>query len=211
MIIYLTWIVAGSILAWGISKLFGISYHSIIFIPLTVAPLLVKNGLAVGISISDDYPLVSYLSLSFNNPEQFIAQPSPRYWLLWPGILIMLLYSFTEVILSVIPLITCKRDPLNRRDIDQYIYLKPWRILSGGSVAARTTPKMKTTLRFKIAFPLHGGSSESCWAPLVPVQFSPNIFPWMSAKLSLHKFSDSFSHLLLCNLRDKLTSILSLR
>jgi len=84
-----------------------------------VAPLLVKNGLAVGIPISDDYPLVSYLSLSFSNPEQFIAQPSPRYWLLWPGIFIMLLYSFTEGILSLMPLITCKRDSLNRYDIDQ--------------------------------------------------------------------------------------------
>ncbi|KAF8340908.1 oligopeptide transporter [Amanita rubescens] len=84
---------AGSILAWGI-----------------MAPLLVKNGLAVGISVSDDYPLVSYLSLSFSNPEQFIAQPSPRYWLLWPGIFIMLLYSITEVILSLIPLMTSMKN-----------------------------------------------------------------------------------------------------
>ncbi|KAF8348533.1 oligopeptide transporter [Amanita rubescens] len=78
----------GSILAWGI-----------------IAPSLVKNGLAVGIPVSTEYPLVSYLSLSFDDPEAFIANPSPRYWLLWPGILIMLLYSFTEVMLSLGPLL----------------------------------------------------------------------------------------------------------
>lgn len=71
-----------------------------------------KNGLAVGISVSGEYPLVSYLSLSFQDPEHFIAQPSPRYWLLWPGIFIMLLYSFTEVLLSLAPLI-CEHDYLN--------------------------------------------------------------------------------------------------
>ena len=76
-----------------------------------VAPSLVKNGLAVGIPVSTEYPLVSYLSLSFDDPEAFIANPSPRYWLLWPGILIMLLYSFTEVMLSLGPLLLCKRNP----------------------------------------------------------------------------------------------------
>ncbi|KIL64122.1 hypothetical protein M378DRAFT_178959 [Amanita muscaria Koide BX008] len=82
----------GAILAWGI-----------------IAPALVKNGLAVGVPISTDYPLVSYQSLSFKNLETFIATPSPRYWLLWPGIFVMLLYSFTEVVLSLGPMFTSEQ------------------------------------------------------------------------------------------------------
>lgn len=70
-----------------------------------VAPSLVKNGLAFGKSISKEYPLVSYYGLSFSDPEQYITAPSPRYWLLWPGVMIMLLYSFADVILSVIPIV----------------------------------------------------------------------------------------------------------
>ena len=41
-----------------------------------------KNGLAFGVSISDDYPLVSYNALSFDDPIVFSTKPSPRYWLL---------------------------------------------------------------------------------------------------------------------------------
>ncbi|KAI0633640.1 OPT oligopeptide transporter [Trametes polyzona] len=70
----------GSILAWGI-----------------IAPSLIKNGLAVGQSISDEFPLVSYNALSFDDPSDFTTNPSPRYWLLWPGILMMLVYSFTDL------------------------------------------------------------------------------------------------------------------
>ena len=60
---------------------------------IIVAPSLVKNGLAFGESISNDFPLVSYMGLSFDDPSQYITAPSPRYWLLWPGVLMMLLYS----------------------------------------------------------------------------------------------------------------------
>ncbi|KAI0674813.1 OPT oligopeptide transporter [Trametes maxima] len=70
----------GSVLAWGI-----------------IAPSLIKNGLAVGQSISKDFPLVSYNALSFTDVADFTTSPSPRYWLLWPGILMMLLYSFTDL------------------------------------------------------------------------------------------------------------------
>ncbi|KAI0717205.1 OPT oligopeptide transporter protein-domain-containing protein [Cerioporus squamosus] len=70
----------GSILAWGI-----------------IAPSLVKNGLAVGVPVSDEFPLVSYNALSFEDQSDFTQAPSPRYWLLWPGILMMLCYSFTDL------------------------------------------------------------------------------------------------------------------
>ncbi|KAI0821904.1 oligopeptide transporter [Trametes gibbosa] len=70
----------GSVLAWGI-----------------IAPSLVKNGLAFGTPASDEFPLVSYVGLSFSNPDKYITAPSPRYWLLWPGVLMMLLYSFADL------------------------------------------------------------------------------------------------------------------
>ena len=70
----------GSILAWGI-----------------IAPALVKNGLAFGTPISDEYPLITYNALSFDDPTLYTTHPSPRYWLLWPGILLMLLYSFADL------------------------------------------------------------------------------------------------------------------
>ncbi|OCH86719.1 OPT oligopeptide transporter [Obba rivulosa] len=73
----------GCVLSWGI-----------------IAPSLVKNGLAFGESISDDFPLVSYQGLSFTDPSQYITAPSPRYWLLWPGVLMMLLYSFSDLAMS---------------------------------------------------------------------------------------------------------------
>ncbi|KAF9526157.1 OPT oligopeptide transporter [Crepidotus variabilis] len=77
----------GSVLAWGI-----------------IAPALVKNGKAFGTSISDDYPLVSYIGLSFKDPGAYVEKPSPRYWLLWPGVLIMLVYSFADIFITLIPL-----------------------------------------------------------------------------------------------------------
>lgn len=70
---------------------------------LPVAPSLIATGKAVRRPISEDYPLYSITSLSFTNPDTFLENPSPRYWLLWPGVLIMLLYSFTDVVLSVSP------------------------------------------------------------------------------------------------------------
>lgn len=77
----------GAVLAWGV-----------------IAPSLIKNRLAVGKSISDDFPLVTYQSLAFNKDiSEYITSPSPRYWLLWPGVLMMLLYSFADIFLSLLP------------------------------------------------------------------------------------------------------------
>ncbi|KAF9567161.1 OPT oligopeptide transporter [Agrocybe pediades] len=78
----------GSILAWGI-----------------IQPAIVKNGLAFGISTSDEFPLVSYQAMSFADPEVYATRPSPRYWLLWPGVLIMLVYSFADLALTLGPLL----------------------------------------------------------------------------------------------------------
>ena len=83
---------------------------------MIVAPSLIKNHLAVGVSTSDQFPLVTYNALSFANQSDFTQAPSPRYWLLCmfnllvssksllmfanypgPGILMMLCYSFTDL------------------------------------------------------------------------------------------------------------------
>ncbi|KAK7462797.1 hypothetical protein VKT23_007378 [Stygiomarasmius scandens] len=84
----------GLLLAWGI-----------------IAPSLVKNGLAFGSSDPDvPYPIVSYMGMSFDkDPSELINHPSPRYWLLWPGVLIMLLYSFADIFLSLLPMILSMR------------------------------------------------------------------------------------------------------
>ena len=71
----------------------------------SVAPSLVKNGLAVGVPSSDTFPeMISYASLSFSDPERYVTNPSPRYWLLWPGVFVMLVYSFADVVLGLGPI-----------------------------------------------------------------------------------------------------------
>lgn len=72
---------------------------------ILVSPAIVKNGLAFGTPYSEEYPLVTYFAMSFNNPERYITRPSPRYWLLWPGVLIMLLYSFADIFMTLIPIL----------------------------------------------------------------------------------------------------------
>lgn len=70
-----------------------------------VAPAIVKNGLAFGVQpYPDTFPEIwSYAGLSFSNPDAYADHPSPRYWLLWPGVLMMLLYSFADVMFSLLP------------------------------------------------------------------------------------------------------------
>lgn len=62
-----------------------------------------KNGLAFGSPKSDDFPLINYFQMSFADPSKYSTAPSPRYWLLWPGVLIMLMYSFADVLFTMIP------------------------------------------------------------------------------------------------------------
>jgi len=76
----------GSVLAWGV-----------------IGPALVHNGMAfVGAANPGDDPrwdgMMSPFSLSkkFSTPDH----PSPRFWILWPGILLMIVVSFTELALQ---------------------------------------------------------------------------------------------------------------
>jgi uncharacterized oligopeptide transporter (OPT) family protein len=71
---------AGSVLAWGI-----------------IGPALVHNGVAFGTLVEPGDEkwggLVSFASLSLKASSR--DTPSPRYWLLWPGVLAMIVISFT--------------------------------------------------------------------------------------------------------------------
>ncbi|KAK8069952.1 oligopeptide transporter [Apiospora phragmitis] len=78
----------GSFAAWGI-----------------IGPLLIYTGECVGVPLTspEDGELhekwnraVSYFSMSnINDPD---VLPSPRYWLLWPGVMVLLCYSMAEFI-----------------------------------------------------------------------------------------------------------------
>jgi hypothetical protein len=43
---------------------------------------------------------MSYYAMSFKNNDVVIKSPSPRYWLLWPGVLVMIVFSFLEIGMS---------------------------------------------------------------------------------------------------------------
>jgi OPT family oligopeptide transporter len=75
----------GSVLAWGI-----------------IGPGIVKSGQAVGVVIDESVPkYISYYSMRFTTDEAGTRNaPSPRYWLLWPGVLMMLVFSFFEIGMS---------------------------------------------------------------------------------------------------------------
>jgi uncharacterized oligopeptide transporter (OPT) family protein len=73
---------AGSVIAWGI-----------------IGPLLVHYEVAFGkLREPTEYGVVNFASFSgaFAGKET----PSPRYWLLWPGVLAMITISFTELLLQ---------------------------------------------------------------------------------------------------------------
>lgn len=74
---------AGAVLAWGI-----------------IGPVLVHYGECIGIQLYEEDPywdsLYSFASLS-NLGKQ---TPSPRYWLLWPGVLIMVATSIAELLVQ---------------------------------------------------------------------------------------------------------------
>ncbi|MCJ1436204.1 hypothetical protein MMC27_005582 [Xylographa pallens] len=68
----------GSALAWGI-----------------IGPALVTTGKAFGEAVSAQYPgYMNYNSMILADP---VNAPSPRYWLVWPGTMLLLCGSFAEV------------------------------------------------------------------------------------------------------------------
>lgn len=61
-----------------------------------IGPILVAKGLAVGVAYHPKYPdLVMYKAL---HSEDLISAPSPRYWLLFPAILVTICATFTDVL-----------------------------------------------------------------------------------------------------------------
>ena len=71
----------GTILAWGI-----------------IGPSLVAAGAAKGVSYNPDYPdLITYNAFV---PGEYRTTPSPRYWILWPAVFMMLAVSLTTILLE---------------------------------------------------------------------------------------------------------------
>ncbi|KAK0735266.1 OPT oligopeptide transporter protein-domain-containing protein [Lasiosphaeria miniovina] len=74
---------AGSVLGWGL-----------------IGPLLVHYGECIGIDLSDGDPdwdgYYSFYSLSKLGQRT----PSPRYWLLWPGVMVMVCASMAELVVQ---------------------------------------------------------------------------------------------------------------
>lgn len=69
----------GTFLAWGV-----------------IGPILVKTGAAIGVAAFPNYPdMVTYNAFI---PGHFDTTPSPRYWILWPAIFLMLATSLTAIL-----------------------------------------------------------------------------------------------------------------
>jgi hypothetical protein len=68
----------GAIVAWAI-----------------IGPAIVAAGDAFGTAVSPDHPgYMNYMSMVLDDP---VNKPSPRYWLVWPGTMLLLAGSFAEV------------------------------------------------------------------------------------------------------------------
>ncbi|EAU89388.1 hypothetical protein CC1G_11084 [Coprinopsis cinerea okayama7 len=91
----------GAIMAWGI-----------------IAPSLIKNGLAFGRPNPELPEYVSYYAMVFTNTDDYIDRPSPRYWLLWPGVFIMLLYSFADIFVGLLPFLTAMKASTLKKYLD---------------------------------------------------------------------------------------------
>ncbi|KAG1821376.1 OPT oligopeptide transporter protein-domain-containing protein [Suillus variegatus] len=70
--------IGGSFLAWAV-----------------LGPIIVARGIAFGTSADPSIPgYMNYMGMTLQDP---INDPSPRYWLLWPGTLMLICASFAEV------------------------------------------------------------------------------------------------------------------
>lgn len=76
----------GGVLAWGL-----------------IGPLLVHYGECIGVDISDDDPkwkgMYSFGKLTNQDKET----PSPRFWLLWPAVMVMICSSMIELVIRKSP------------------------------------------------------------------------------------------------------------
>ncbi|KDQ62137.1 hypothetical protein JAAARDRAFT_121385 [Jaapia argillacea MUCL 33604] len=60
-----------------------------------IAPAIVATGTAIGTAMSPEYPgYINMMGMTLSDP---VHSPSPRYWLIWPGTLMLLCASFAEV------------------------------------------------------------------------------------------------------------------
>ncbi|USW58464.1 Putative oligopeptide transporter, OPT superfamily [Septoria linicola] len=71
---------AGSVFAWGI-----------------IGPATLRTGLTFGKVSASNPDIISYKSLDLNDP---VNKPSARYFLLWPGLMILMCATFTEVAMN---------------------------------------------------------------------------------------------------------------
>ncbi|KAI6927901.1 oligopeptide transporter [Hortaea werneckii] len=74
---------AGTIIAWGLG-----------------GPLLVKYGVCVGTKLAEDDPHWSKYTSYYSLSDIGEAPPSPRYWFLWPGVMIMVCASMAELFIQ---------------------------------------------------------------------------------------------------------------
>lgn len=70
----------GSVVAWGI-----------------IGPATLHTGLTFGVQNKDDAHIINYKGMELVDP---VNRPSARYFLLWPGLLILIAATFTEVALN---------------------------------------------------------------------------------------------------------------
>ncbi|KAM5343438.1 hypothetical protein ACJ41O_011975 [Fusarium nematophilum] len=79
----LSWF-GGTVVAWGL-----------------VGPLLVHYGECIGIMVGEDKweGLTRFSSMAGVEDPGYV--PSPRYWFLWPGVMVLLVYSLIEFFLHV--------------------------------------------------------------------------------------------------------------
>ncbi|KAK5170129.1 uncharacterized protein LTR77_004713 [Saxophila tyrrhenica] len=68
----------GAVVAWGV-----------------IGPTLVSMGAAFGEGVSPEYPgYMNYMNMVLEDP---VNRPSPRYWLIWPGTMMLLAGAFAEL------------------------------------------------------------------------------------------------------------------
>ncbi|TFY79935.1 hypothetical protein EWM64_g4077 [Hericium alpestre] len=104
-----TWIVRAENFAWviewtpaflGVGFLVGVS-NSASFLGgsvlawMIVGPALIATGKAFGEAYNPQYPgYINMMGMVLTDP---VNEPSPRYWLIWPGTFILICASFAEV------------------------------------------------------------------------------------------------------------------